>query len=283
MTAAVLLLALLMTPAAPAIAQDEPQRVITLGGDITEIVYQLGAGDRLVARDSTSTYPPEAEALPDVGYFRQLGAEGVISLRPDLILASASAGPPEVLQQIAETGIRIEHLPDSHSADGLLDKVRQIAQALKMPEAGAALAMKLGKDLEESQAKITAMDDAPKVLFIINTGSGALMAAGRETSADALIKLAGAENVFASHDGYKTISLESAAASAPDAIALMAHTLKALGGPAKVADHPALKLTPAAKEKRIVARDGSYLLSFGPRLPEVIVDFAEALRGKGKS
>jgi iron complex transport system substrate-binding protein len=59
---------------------------------------------------------------------------------------------------------------------------------------------------------------------------------------------------------------------------MMAHTLQSMGGPDSVADHPALRLTPAARAKRIVARDGSYLLSFGPRLPQAIVDFAHAIR-----
>jgi len=260
-------------------AQEDAQRIVTLGGDLTEIVYELGAGDRLVGRDATSTFPAEVEALPDVGYFRQLGAEGVLSLNPDLILASASAGPPEVLQQIEATGVTIVRLPEGSSIEGLLTKVERIAKALGLPEKGAALSDKLTKEIEEARAKVSAMLGTPDVLFIINAGGGAPIAAGQETSADALIKLAGGRNVFSSHEGYKAISLEAAAAASPEAIAMMDHTLEALGGIAGVANHPALRLTKAAKTKRIVAREGSYLLSFGPRLPTAIVDFARAIRG----
>jgi iron complex transport system substrate-binding protein len=64
---------------------------------------------------------------------------------------------------------------------------------------------------------------------------------------------------------------------------MMDHTLKTMGGVAAVAEHPALRLTPAAKTKRIVVRDGSYLLSFGPRLPQALVDFARAIRGQEPS
>jgi ABC-type hemin transport system substrate-binding protein len=126
--------ALLLVPCRAADAQSQPGRVIALGGDITEIVYRLGEQDRLGGRDATSTFPAAAQAIPAVGYFRQLGAEGVLSLKPDLILASASAGPPEVLQQIVATGVAIVQLPDSHTPEGLLDKVDRIAKALDVPE-----------------------------------------------------------------------------------------------------------------------------------------------------
>ena len=246
-----ILLATLFATSSTGLAQDGARRIITIGGDITEIVYSLGEQMRLVARDSTSTYPPEAEKLHDIGYFRQLGAEGVLSLNPDLILASAAAGPPEVLEQIASAGVQIVRLPESDSAAGLLAKVERIAKLLGVAEKGEALRAKLREGLAAAMAEIAAMPDRPKVLFIINSGGGAPMAAGRDTAAHALIELAAGSNVFESHKGYKAISLEAAAASAPQAIAMMEHTLKSLGGVSSVAEHPALRLTPAAKHKRI--------------------------------
>jgi heme transport system substrate-binding protein len=267
----------------PAFAGSAAKRVVALGGDITEIVYRLGEEGRLVGRDRTSKFPEEAATLPDVGYFRQLGAEGLLSLKPDLILASAIAGPPEVLQQIEATGVPIVRLPETHSGDGLLQKIGAIASALGAKDKGEALATSLRRELSDAAAAVAAMPGRPKILFIIDGGGGAPMAAGRDTAADALIALAGGENVFSAHKGYKAVSLEAAARAAPDAIAMMAHTLQSMGGADSVADHPALRLTPAARAKRIVARDGSYLLSFGPRLPQAILDFAHAIRGDEKS
>lgn len=104
------------------------------------------------------------------------------------------------------------------------------------------------------------------------------MAAGKDTAADGMISLARATNVFADHSGYKPISLEATAAAAPEAIILMDHTLTAMGGIDGVLDHPALKLTPAARNRRIIAREGPYLLGFGPRLPDAIKDLAIAVR-----
>lgn len=259
-------------------AEGTAQRVVTLGGDITEIVYALGAGGQVVGRDMTSSYPAEVRKLPDAGYYRQLSAEGVLSLRPGLILASASAGPPAVIQQIRGAGVHVELISDEKSTKGLLEKTKVIAAALKMPEKGEALAGDLQERIAKAQADVSKMSGKPRVLFIINAGAGAPMAAGRETGADALIALAGGENAFSEHTGYKPISLEAAAAASPDAIAMMTSTLDSMGGVAAVAQHPALRLTAAAKAKRIFARDGTYLLGFGPRLPEAIVDFAQAIR-----
>ncbi len=264
-----------------ALAEDAPKRIVALGAEVTEIVYALGQGDRLVGRDSTSYFPAEANALPDVGYLRQLGAEGVLSLRPDLILASATAGPPEVLAQIRSAGVTVASLPEGYSLEALLQKIEEAAKRLHVPDKGAALAAKLTAETAEARAAVARMSGRPKVLFIIAAAGGAPMAAGRLTAADALIALAGAENVFAAHTGYKTVSLESVAAAAPETIAMMAHTLDNMGGATGVENHPALRLTPAAKTKRIVARDGAYLLGFGPRLPQAILDFARAIHDDG--
>lgn len=275
-----LLILALLAAASQTASAGEPKRVVALGGDITEIVFALGASDRLVGRDATSTFPDAANALPDVGYFRQLGAEGVLSLRPDLILASAQAGPPEVLKQIGAAGVRIVTMAGGYSPEGLLGKVKAVAGALQLAGKGDELAAKLRAEIDEAASAIAAMQGRPKVLFLISAGGGAPMAAGRDTAADALIALSGGLNVFAGHSGYKPISLEAAAAAAPDAIAMMDHTLTAMGGVSGVAKHPALMLTPAAKSGRIIARNGSALLSFGPRLPTAMVDFARAIRGE---
>jgi iron complex transport system substrate-binding protein len=264
--------------AAPALA-GESKRILTLGSDITEIVYVLGAGEWLAGRDATSTYPDAAKALPDVCYFRQLGAEGVLSLRPDLILASAQAGPPQVLKQIGAAGVRIVTMAEGYSPELLLAKVEAVGLALQLPEKGVAeVTARLRAEIADARTAVAAMRGRPKVLFLI--GGGAPMAAGRNTAADAMIALAGGENVFSAHSGYKPISLEAAAAAAPDAIAMMDQTLTAMGGVSGAAKHPALMLTPAAKTGRIIARNGSALLSFGPRLPAAMVDFARAIRGE---
>ena len=81
--------------------------IVSVGGPVTEIIYALGEQDRLVGRDTTSVYPPEANDLPNVGYMRALSAEGVLSLSPDLILARSTSGPPVTLDQLAASSVPI--------------------------------------------------------------------------------------------------------------------------------------------------------------------------------
>ena len=127
--------ALLLTT--PAVAQ---QRVLSLGGATTEIVYALGAGSSLIAADSTSTFPAAAAALPKLGYVRALSAEGMLSMAPDMVLAAPEAGPPAVLDQVTAAGLRVIHLPDGATEAGLLDRIRAVGASLNRPGPAAMLA-----------------------------------------------------------------------------------------------------------------------------------------------
>ncbi|MEL6964888.1 MAG: ABC transporter substrate-binding protein, partial [Pseudomonadota bacterium] len=93
-------------------ARADQERIVSIGGSVTEIIYALGAGDRLVAVDSTSLYPDVATELPDVGYMRRLSAEPILALEPDHILAIADAGPAPVLDQLREAGVEITMIED---------------------------------------------------------------------------------------------------------------------------------------------------------------------------
>ena len=108
------------------------------------------------ARHDLELIPSRLTTLPNVGYFRQLGAEGVLSLKPDLILAATLAGPPEALKQIAGTGVTIVSMPESFTPDGLLRKVETIANALGVPEKGATLAAELKREADAAKALIAA-------------------------------------------------------------------------------------------------------------------------------
>lgn len=253
------------------------ERIVTLGGDITEIVFALGEGARIVGRDSTSVYPEAVFQLPDVGYVRQLGGEGILSLKPDSVFATHDAGPPAVLQQIAAAGVTVYQAGEGHSADALLARITMVAEPLGQTAKGDELGAHIRSALARIESLVGAQPSKPKVLFVLSARDGAPMAAGRKTAADAMISLAGGINVFSAHEGYKPLSLEAAAAAAPDAIVMMAHTLEGLGGQEGARQHPALRLTPAAQNGRIHAFDGQFLLGFGPRLPDAVAALAGAL------
>lgn len=202
--------------AAPALAEEhaEAQRVLSIGGSVTEIVYALGQEDRLVARDSTSSFPPSVEDLPDIGYIRALSAEGVMSVQPDLILAEADAGPPEVVEILRNSGIPFETIPGGTDADGLEQKIRAVAEALGVPERADQPVASLRADLQAA-AGLAQGGDPAKVMFILSVQGGRIMASGKGTEADAIMGLAGATNAITQFEGYKPVSDEAVLAAAP--------------------------------------------------------------------
>lgn len=270
-------LMLVLAPHAGLACESPGRRVIALGGAVTEIIFALGEGDRLVGVDTTSRYPEIATTLPDVGYYRQLGAEGLLSLAPDLILADPGAGPPAALRQVASAGVCIVEVTDGGSAAAVGERVRDVAAALKVEDKGTVLADRLDARFAELDAAVTAGADRPKVLFLLSLAGDTPLAAGSDTDADAIIRLAGGVNAVA-FKGYKPLSPEAAAAAAPDALLMMAHVVDEAGGASHVLGLPQIRLTPAGRAGRLIAMDGLLLLGFGPRTPDAIAELAARLR-----
>jgi iron complex transport system substrate-binding protein len=256
----------------------DTSRIVSLGGDVTEIVYALGLGPRVVAVDSTSLYPAATEALPKVGYLRQLGGEALLSLRPSVILASGDAGPPAVLRQLRDAGVPLLHTAHSRAPEDVAAKIALIAEALEQNDAGQALHARFTQGMARARALVAGLGTRPRCLFILSNSGGAPMAAGRGTAADAVLALAGGVNVFAESQGYKPVTPEAAAAAAPEVVVMMSHTLEAMGGPQAAAAQPVLAMTPAGRQGRLVAVDGNWHLGFGPRLPEAVEDLARRMR-----
>jgi len=258
-------------------ASAEARRIVSIGGAVTEIAFALGAGDEIVAVDTTSLWPPEADALPDIGYMRRLSAEPILALAPDLVLASAGSGPLAVLEQLASAGIAVETIPDEPSIEGIYGKVEAVARALGREAEGDELKAEIAAAFADAARAVTAVAPAPRVLFIISMGRGAPQAAGHDTAADAIIRLAGGTNAVASYAGYRPLNPEAAIAAAPDLILTMTQTVEALGGPETLLARPEIGLTPAGAAGRLVALDGLLLLGFGPRTPEAARELAGSL------
>lgn len=252
-------------------------RVVPLGGPVTETVYALGAGDLVVGTDTSSVYPDAATKLPQVGYQRALAAEGIIALRPDLVLATDEAGPTSVLEQLRTAGVRVVIVPGEHTVAGAQAKVRAVAAALDRAEAGEKLAATIARESEEARARIEKMTDRPTVLFLYARGGATMNVSGRGTAADAMINLAGAANAVTGYDGYKPLTAEAAVAAAPQFILTLDRGLASVGGTERLLTQPGLDATPAGQKKRVVALDDLYLLGFGPRTGAAILDLARAL------
>ena len=252
------------------------RRIVSAGGSVTEIVYALGQEDRLVARDSTSTYPEAARELPDIGYVRRLSPEGLISVDPDLILLEDGAGPPEALEVIRKTEIPVVTVPMGYDRQAVLAKIAAVAGALGMPDEGARLADRIAGEIDAATADVTG--PGQRVLFVLSVQDGRLLAAGQNTAADGISRLAGAQNAVTGFEGYKPLSDEAVLSAAPDAILLMEARGDADVAQAELLAHPAIAATPAGKRAAVIRMDGMLLLGFSVRTGQAVTELAAGLR-----
>lgn len=256
--------------------------VITLGGAVTEIVFALGQGHRLLARDTTSTYPPRATELPDVGYLRGLSAEGVLSYAPSLIVSAEGAGPPEVVDILRGASIEFVEVPEGFDGAAIEDKIRIVGAALDVPaQAEALIAQTRAALTVATKDAVRSQDNRKRVMFILSTQGGRILASGTNTGADGIIRMAGGTNAVDSFEGYKPLTDEAASAAAPDVILMMDR-----GGDHASTDDalfalPALSATPAAVTQSVVRMNGLLLLGFGPRTAQAVQSLHRALYETG--
>jgi iron complex transport system substrate-binding protein len=241
----------------------EPSRVVSLGGSVTEIVYGLGEGDRLVGDDLSSLYPEAATKLPRVGYYRAVPVEGVLSLKPDLVLASEQAGPPDALKRLAGVGVRVVTVSDAPSVDSLKARIRAVAEALGVAPAGERMVDEVTRELARAEA-IPAT--RARALLLLNR-TGTPQGAGRDTAANEVMHLAGLVNVLDGQQGYKPLSAEAIGALGPDLIVVTKASLDAGGGMEKFLAQPGIAGSQAAAKRRVVVMDDLLILGMGPRLP----------------
>ncbi len=265
-----LLLACCFLLAGPVLASAEEAtgRIVSVGGAVTEILFAIGAGDRVVGNDTTSYFPPAAAKLPKVGYMRALPAEGVLSLKPDSVIMTTDAGPGPVLEQIKAVGVKGITVKAAMSLEETLDNIQQISRAVGKTDAGKALVEKLSTDLAALEKKIGTAGKKPRVLFVMQHGGSPMMTAGTNTSAAGIIELAGGINAVTGFEGYKPLTAEAAVAQKPDYILVTSHSVKSLGGAEQVLKAPGLSLTPAGKTGNVIEMDTLLLLGFGPRTVE---------------
>jgi len=256
----------------------DASRIAAVGGSITEIVYALGEEGKLIARDSTSIYPEAAKALPDVGYMRALSPEGVLSVNPSGILALAGSGPKEAVDVLKKASVTYIEVPETFDHDGILEKIRVVGKALGADAKAQTLEASVDADLKAAEKLTANVAERKRVLFILSTQGGKILAAGEGTGASGIIRLAGGVNAVEEVKGYKQLSDEAIVTARPDVILMMDNA-----GPGVKDDelfaHAGIASTPAGEARKLVRMDGAYLLGFGPRTAGAIRDLAVALYG----
>ena len=262
----------------------DSERVAVAGGSITEIIYFLGAQDRIVAVDSTSNFPTAAREFPSVGYVRALSAEGLLSLDPTLVIGENDMGPPETVAMVERAGVSMVRIGEVHTANGIIDKVRCVGSVLGLDDRAAKLiATELDPVADVLERLRGTISRRPRVAFLLQFRDGAPIGAGRGTSAQGLLDMVLADNVLADFEGWKPVSMEAMSRAAPDFVVITERGVRGAGGTKDVLSHPALTLVLGNGEHeptdRLIVMDGMSMLGFGPRTLDSALVLAARFHG----
>ncbi|GBF51030.1 ABC-type Fe3+-hydroxamate transport system, periplasmic component [Leptospira ryugenii] len=244
-----------------------------MNGAFTEILFSLGLGPKVVAVDTSSTFPETTAKIQRIGYMRTLSAEGILSLEPDLVLATDAAGPPSTIAQIKATTVQMGIWTENFQMEEAERKIRYVARWTQTEKQAEALLKELQKNLSSFQRPV--LSRPIKVLFLYARGPNQLYVSGKDTAADAMISLSGAKNAVDGFSDYKILSTEALVSANPDIILLGSHTASLFGNLDSLWDISGIKLTRAGKEKNYIIMDDLMLLGFGPRLPTALKVLAE--------
>lgn len=257
-----------------AAAAELPQRWVSAGGALSEWVSALGGEAKLVGVDTTSQHPQSLKSLPSIGYQRSLSAEGILSLRPDILIGTEEMGPPPVISQVRSAKVRVELFSAQPDLPTLEKNVTHLGQLLGAESQAAQLLHSYQQQLDAQKARVAEAQTkkkAPGVLLLLGHAGGKPLIAGKDTAADWLLQQAGGHNL-ATHTGYKPFSVESLASLDPEVLVFADRALN--GEAAKAAlfkENPILNSSRAAKTGRVLELDPTLLVGgLGPRLPAAL-------------
>lgn len=259
---------------------------VDISGTIAATVFGLGLGDRVVGRDSATTFAGTADLPVVTKSWHTLNAEAILELAPTVMLTDTTIGPKEVRQQLRDAGIAVVVISSERRSDTVGDLVAEIAAALGVPERGEALAAQLSADIDAATAEVSEIAPAeasarPRMLFLYVRGSANVYYIfGRDSGADSLIEAVGGIDVASEigWEGMKPMTAEALVAAQPDVLVMMTDGLASVGGVDGLIERiPALAQTPAGERRRVVDMADAEILSFGPRTADVIRALARAV------
>ncbi len=255
------------------------ERIVSVGTSVTETLCTLGAAGDLVGVDSSSkSYIPQAAKIPDVGAFRTISVEGIISLKPSQVFLAFDAGPPEAIKQLEGAGVRVIVVPRNYTLAEVKQAVTYIAAKLHKEAKGQEVVRSIERDMESVSTLQRGLTFHPKVVFCSfgpNAPGGSL--SGANTRIDELIRLAGGVNPIRSFEGFRPLTEEGVIAAAPDILLMTERGFERAGGIAGAGKLPGVSLTPAGKNYRIEAVSDIYFQGFGPGIGQAVLALTRKL------
>ncbi|MCC7241649.1 MAG: ABC transporter substrate-binding protein [Acidobacteria bacterium] len=269
----------------PATTQSE--RIVCIAQVYAEMIYALGAQDRLVAVDYSSTFPPEIKELPTVGYHRALSAEGILSMRPTVVLHDGNIGPPQVIEQLEQLNVPMktfEAQPDS--VEGTKQLLREMGAYFHKEARAEELCVTLDREMAAALEQATQYQDHPRVAVIhFGRASNIYMvvgAGGRGDGAAAgrMVEWAGGRMAIDRPGMQRMASPEVIAQANPEIILMTEYGYDRLGSNEQVAMLPGVAQTDAARNGRIYRVPEHELMYFGPQTGENIGKLAHLIHGR---
>jgi iron complex transport system substrate-binding protein len=262
---------------APAGFLTDSTKIVSLNGTVSEILAGLGLEKNIVGTDITSNFPLTHKNKPKIGHNRNINAEGVLALQPDLVIGIKKDVPETLVAQFKAAGVRLLLMDLDYSKKGAASLIHSLSDSLQYAAKGDSLIKALNADL----ARVTPPKDSinnPRVLFIYARGTGTMMVGGTGTQVEKAIKLAGGRNAITEFPDYKPLTAEALVKSNPDVILLFDSGLQSLGGANGLLKVQGIKETNAGKNKKIITMDGELLSSFGPRLGLAVQELATKIK-----
>jgi iron complex transport system substrate-binding protein len=258
------------------VAVSDTSRIVALGSSLTETVYALGAGKNLIAVDATSNFPAAAKQLVQLPSARSATLEPILQQKPSLVLALDTA-LPETIAGLRQFGVPTVVLRHKDELENTQSRIRLVAEVLGLPSRGEELVRRLQKELALAKSLYSSLRTRPKVMFLYSGANGRITVSGRETAANAIIGLAGGRNPFVGYTGYAPLSQEATLLENPDVVLMTSLGWAGVGGAEGLLQLPGIANTSAGRGKRFLAFDGNYLLGFGPRTGQAVLELMYAL------
>lgn len=259
-------------------AENQPAdsvKIVSLNGTLSEIVTRIGMEENIVGVDVTSTYPESLQKKAKVGHNRNISAEGVLALQPDVIIGIAKDVKPELVEQFKSAGVKLLLFEQEYSAEGTKKLIQAVADSLNRPKG----AEKMIADLNTDLSKIKKPASKPKVLFIYARGTGTMMVAGDDSQVEKVIEMAGGQNAVSGFKDFKPLTAEALVKANPDVILLFDSGMESLGGTNGLLDVQGIAQTNAGKNKRFITMEGQFLTGFGPRLGKAVAELSDKIHG----
>lgn len=260
------------------------QRIVCIGQAINEMIYALGAQEDLVGVDYSSTYPPEIKNLPTVGYHRALSAEGILSLKPTLIIHDNNIGPDNVVRQLQQLKIPMKTFAAKNdSIEGAKALLREMGAFFHKEQRAEELCTTLDKDMAAAAEMVKQYKDRPRVavihfgrasnvyLVVGNGGGGDASSAGR------MVEWAGGQMAIQKKGMQQMTSPEVVAESNPDVILMTEYGFDRLGSADAAKNLPGVAETDAAKHNRIYRVSEHEMMYFGPDTGQNVMKLARII------